>query len=137
MTAPPLPRRERVRLEVEPWKPPLNSEAIAHAAERIRVVQPLDVILDDIGDVLTDQLLAPAEFGDHARRLRGGSTDWSALPPLPETRTNRSFASSASPTSCATAPGSCRPTSPSPSGAFGGWPMSRSPSWSVWERPAP
>ncbi|MEU0629115.1 DUF6415 family natural product biosynthesis protein [Streptomyces sp. NPDC005989] len=72
MTAPPLPRREQVRLEVEPWKPPLNSEAIAHAAERIRVVQPLDVILDDIGDVLTDQLLAPAEFGDHSLRLRGG-----------------------------------------------------------------
>lgn len=55
MTAPPLPRRERVYREVEPWKPPLNSAEIAHAAERIRVVQPLDVILDDIGDVLTDQ----------------------------------------------------------------------------------
>ncbi|MGW7711618.1 DUF6415 family natural product biosynthesis protein [Streptomyces sp. NPDC054771] len=72
MTAPPLPRRERVHLEVEPWKPPLSSKAIAHAAERIRVVQPLDVILDDIGDVLTDQPPLPAEFGDLARRLRGG-----------------------------------------------------------------
>ncbi|MFJ1717336.1 DUF6415 family natural product biosynthesis protein [Streptomyces sp. NPDC088260] len=72
MTAPPLPRRERVYREVEPWKPPLNSEEIAHAAERIRVVQPLDVILDDIGDVLTDQPPLPTEFGDLARRLRGG-----------------------------------------------------------------
>ncbi|MFJ1838012.1 DUF6415 family natural product biosynthesis protein [Streptomyces sp. NPDC088175] len=72
MTAPPLPRRERVYRDVTPWIPPLNSKAIVHAAERIRAMQPLDVILDDIGDVLSYQSPLPAEFGDLSRRLCGG-----------------------------------------------------------------
>lgn len=137
MTAPPLPRRERVYREVELWKPPLDSEEIAHAAERIRVVQPLDVILDDIGDVLTDQPPLPTEFGDLARRLRGGLNRLVSIATAAGDRDEQVARLVRQSNELRDSTGERLPSTPSPSGTFGGWLISRSPSWSVWERPAP
>jgi hypothetical protein len=45
-------------------------ELLAHVAQRLREVKPLDEILDDIGDVLGNQAPPAAECEDLDQRLR-------------------------------------------------------------------
>lgn len=61
-TAPPVGR----------WSPPLDSEGLARIASLLRQVKPLEAIVDDVGDVLSDQDPCENEFGEIAERLRGG-----------------------------------------------------------------
>ncbi|MFI9630035.1 hypothetical protein [Streptomyces sp. NPDC052042] len=48
----------------------MKSDASVRAGGRLGLVQPLDVVLNDISDIPTDQPPLPEELGDLTRRLR-------------------------------------------------------------------
>ncbi|WP_329151227.1 DUF6415 family natural product biosynthesis protein (plasmid) [Streptomyces niveus] len=54
---------------VERWTPPLTNAGLARVIFALRGVRPLEEILDDIGDVLSNQEPREGEFGDLAARL--------------------------------------------------------------------
>lgn len=56
---------------VEQWTPPLDADGLARIASLLREVRPLDAILDDVGDVLSNQAPRESEFEEIAGRLRG------------------------------------------------------------------
>ena len=53
------------------WTPPLDAEGLARVVSGLRGVRPLDAILDDVGDVLSNQAPREDEFAELDERLRG------------------------------------------------------------------
>ncbi|MGW6604884.1 DUF6415 family natural product biosynthesis protein [Streptomyces sp. NPDC055036] len=56
---------------VERWTPTLDAAALTRLATMLRELQPLDAILDDVGDVLSNQAPPEHEFEEIADCLRG------------------------------------------------------------------
>ncbi|MFE6252048.1 DUF6415 family natural product biosynthesis protein [Streptomyces niveus] len=55
---------------VAQWQPPVEAAVLARMADLLKQVIPMEQIVDDIGDVLSNQDPRPAEFAGVAERLR-------------------------------------------------------------------